>query len=203
VSLATAADGARIHFDVEGAGPPLVLPAGQANSRRWWDPVRSDFAAAHRTIAVDALGTGESGSPPDAEYTTRRFAGDVIAVLDELGLDRVDVYGTSMGGKVAQWVAADHPGRVRSLVLGCTTPGGEEGLVATPDVLRPLAGPPRDAERALAELMFTPGWLRTHPGPYSVLGDRVMTARSRVVVTAGQVQDMTQGTRWFGSPPRR
>ncbi|MEN3303744.1 MAG: hypothetical protein V7633_5802 [Pseudonocardia sp.] len=179
VSFATAADGARIHFDVEGAGPPLVLLAGQANSRRWWGPVRSDFAAAHRTIAIDALGTGESESPPAAEYTTRRFAGDVIAVLDELGLDRVDVYGTSMGGKVAQWVAADHPGRVRSLVLGCTTPGGERGLVAAPDVLRPLAGPPQDAERALAELMFTPGWLRAHPGPYAVLGDRHMSAAAR------------------------
>jgi len=62
-------------------------------------------------------------------------------VLDALGVERAHVYGTSMGGKVAQWVAIDHPGRVGALVLGCTTPGGPDGLVAGPEVVGPLAGP--------------------------------------------------------------
>jgi pimeloyl-ACP methyl ester carboxylesterase len=47
-----------IDFDTTGDGQPLVLLAGQANSRHWWDPVRRDFARSHRTIAIDALGTG-------------------------------------------------------------------------------------------------------------------------------------------------
>ena len=122
---ATAPDGARIGFDVDGAGEPLVLLAGQANSRRWWDPVRPDLAARFTTIAPDTLGTGTSDSPRDAEWSTRRFAGDVVAVLDELGVGRAHVYGTSMGGRVAQWLAIDHPDRVGGLVLGCTTGGGD------------------------------------------------------------------------------
>jgi len=80
-------------------------------------------------------------------------------VLDALGVGRAHVYGTSMGGKVAQWVAIDHPDRVGALVLGCTTPGGPDGLVAGPEVVGPLAGPTGAARRALAELMVTPRWL--------------------------------------------
>ena len=172
-------DGATIAFDVRGAGPPLVLLAGQANSHRWWDPVRADFLDRHRTIAVDALGTGASAAPRDAEYSTRRFARDVVAVLDALGIGRAHVYGTSMGGKVAQWVAIDHPERVAALVLGCTSPGGPGGLVARPEALRGLDGPPDQVRTTLIDLMFTPEWTRRHPGPYCVLGDDAMVSHAR------------------------
>jgi len=130
-----------IPFDVVGDGEPLLLLAGQANSRRWWDPVRDDLAARHRTVALDALGTGASTPPDGAEYSTRRFAEDAVAVLDAAGIDRAHVYGTSMGGKIAQWLAIDHPDRVGALVLGCTTPGGPLALVAGREVVGPLAGP--------------------------------------------------------------
>jgi pimeloyl-ACP methyl ester carboxylesterase len=157
----------------------LVLLAGQANSRHWWDPVRADFVARYRTIGIDALGTGHSDAPTAAEYSTPRFAADVIAVLDEIGIERAHVYGTSMGGRVAQWVAIDHPERVGALVLGCTTPGGSAAAVAGQDVIGSLAGPPDRARHALLELMFTPGWREQHPGPYSVLGDEAMSAAAR------------------------
>jgi 3-oxoadipate enol-lactonase len=106
---ATAPDGARIGFDTAGPGEPLVLLAGQANSRRWWDAVRADFAASYTTIATDHLCTGTSDNPVYAEWSTRRFARDVVAVLDELGVGRAHVYGTSMDGRVAQWVAVGAP----------------------------------------------------------------------------------------------
>jgi 3-oxoadipate enol-lactonase len=159
---ATAPDGARIGFDTAGAGEPLVLLAGQANSRHWWDVVRPDFAA-YTTISIDCLGTGASDSPPDAEWSTRRFARDVIAVLDELGVGRAHVYGTSMGGRVAQWVAADDPDRVGALVLGCTTGGGAGAVPADPDVLRPLSADSETAHEALIGLMVGPQWRWGHP----------------------------------------
>ncbi|MEN3266369.1 alpha/beta fold hydrolase [Pseudonocardia sp.] len=176
---ATAPDGARIGFDTAGVGEPLVLLAGQANSRRWWDPVRADFAVSYTTIATDHLGTGTSDSPGYAEWSTRRFARDVVAVLDELGVGRAHVYGTSMGGRVAQWVAADHPGRVGALVLGCTTGGGAGTVAADPDILRPLAVDADTAREALTELMVGPQWRWGHPGPLPVLGDDAMTERAR------------------------
>lgn len=174
--FATAADGIRIAYQPMGSGPPLILLAGQSNDHHWWDDVRGDFHIARRTITIDYRGTGDSDKP-DVSYSTRGFAHDVIAVLDDLGIDRADVYGTSMGGRVAQWLAALHPGRVRSLVLGCTSPGGAHGVERSNDVRRSLArSDPAATREALLALMYTPAWLSTHPGPYNTVGDPGMPA---------------------------
>ncbi|MCQ4040923.1 alpha/beta fold hydrolase [Streptantibioticus rubrisoli] len=174
-----AADGVRIAYQCQGAGAPLVLLAGQANNHHWWDRVRADFHTGHRTITLDYRGTGDSDKPDDP-YSTELFARDVIAVLDALGAERADVYGTSMGGRVAQRLAADHPHRVRALVLGCTSPGGRHGVERGPDVRRALAQPePTAARQVLLELMYTPVWLAAHPGPYTTLGDTGMPPHAR------------------------
>lgn len=172
-------DGVKLSYQVSGDGPPLVLLQGQANDHRWWHSVRGDFDGAYRTITLDYRGTGDSDKP-DEPYSTRGFAGDVVAVLDELGVERAHVYGTSMGGRVAQWVAADHGERVGALVLGCSSPGGAHGVERSNDVRRSLAQPDRAAaERALLELMYTPAWLATHPGPFHTTGDPGMPAHAR------------------------
>ncbi|MCP2169367.1 alpha/beta fold hydrolase [Goodfellowiella coeruleoviolacea] len=176
---ATAPDQTRIAYQVAGDGSPLVLLAGQANNHHWWDPVRADFHATHRTITLDWRGTGESDSP-DRPYSTEGFADDVIAVLDELGIERTDLYGTSMGGRVAQWVAARYPQRVRALVLGCTSPGGPHSVERDNGIRKALAQPdPAEARRVLLDLMYTPDWLATHPGPHHTLGDPTMTGHAR------------------------
>ncbi|RKN45845.1 alpha/beta fold hydrolase [Streptomyces hoynatensis] len=176
---ATAPDGTRIAYQVQGAGFPLVLLAGQANNHHWWDPVRADFDAARRTISLDYRGTGDSGKP-DLPYTTRGFAEDVIAVLDHLGIAEADVYGTSMGGRIAQWLAALRPGRVRRLVLGCTTPGGPHSVPRDRELRAALARADEETFRALLlDLMYTPGWLARHPGPYATLGDPLMPPHAR------------------------
>ncbi|MEV1293544.1 alpha/beta fold hydrolase [Pseudonocardia sp. NPDC049635] len=171
---AIAHDGTRIGFDVVGDGEPLLLLAGQANSRSWWGPVRPDLAG-FRTIAVDHAGTGAGDDVVDGEWSTRRFARDAVAVLDALGVGRAHLYGTSMGGRVAQWIAADHPGRVGALVLGCTSAGGAGTVPADRGVLRTLAGPPGPARCELVRLMVGPGW----EGPLPVLGDDTMSTRAR------------------------
>ena len=176
---ATAPDGVTIAYQVRGAGDPLVLLSGQANSHEWWEDVRSDFEGVRTTITLDYRGTGDSGESA-LSYSTRQFAEDVVRVLDDLGIDRADVYGTSMGGRVAQWVAASHPARVRGLVLGCTSPGGKHGFERNDEVRRSLAVPDAAKVRlALLDLMYTPAWLATHPGPYRTLGDRRMSPRAR------------------------
>jgi pimeloyl-ACP methyl ester carboxylesterase len=168
---ATAADGCRIAYQVQGRGTPLLLLAGQANNHHWWDVVLDDFTAAHRTITLDYRGTGHSDKP-DEPYSTEGFADDAIAVLDHLGVERADVYGTSMGGRVSQWLTARHPDRVGSLVLGCTTPGGPHSVERDASIRRALAhADPDGARQILLDLMYTPSWLATHPGPYTTLGD--------------------------------
>lgn len=176
---AKAEDGVRIAYQPRGKGFPLVLLAGQANNHHWWDHVRDDFHAARSTITFDYRGLGESDKP-EGPYSTEVFARDVIAVLDDLGIERADVYGTSMGGRVAQWLGARYAERVRALVLGCTSSGGPHSIESDNEVRKTLVRPePGVARQALLELMYTPAWLATHPGPYHTLGDPDMPTYAR------------------------
>ncbi|TWD84167.1 pimeloyl-ACP methyl ester carboxylesterase [Kribbella amoyensis] len=183
MSSAVAADGTRIAYQLAGPDPgtrpALLLLAGQSNNHHWWDPVRADFEAGRRTITLDYRGTGDSDKP-DVPYSTQTFAEDAVAVLDELGLDQVDVYGTSMGGRTAQWLAIRHPERVRRLVLGCTSPGKAHGYERSQEIRRALSQRDQEASATvLRELMYTPAWLAANPGPYPVLGDTTMPAYAK------------------------
>ncbi|MBO1330597.1 alpha/beta fold hydrolase [Streptomyces sp. VRA16 Mangrove soil] len=177
---AQAADGAALHYELDGSGAPLLLLAGQSNSHRWWDPVRERFAAHFTTVVMDWRGTGASDAPDTDTYSTENFARDAVAVLGHAGIDRAHVYGTSMGGRVAQWLAADHAARIDRLVLGCTSPGAPHGIERGPAVRTALADPdPAVSRAALLDLMYTPGYVATHPGPFHTLGDPQMPAHAR------------------------
>ncbi|HET6738359.1 MAG TPA: alpha/beta fold hydrolase [Kribbella sp.] len=182
---AAAVDGTRIAFQVRGEGQPLVLLAGQSNNHTWWDPILSDFEG-HQLITLDWRGTGDSDKP-DEVYTTRGFAQDVVAVLDVLRLTTAHIYGTSMGGRVAQWLAIDAPERVDRLVLGCTSPGAAHGYERSQEIRKALADPAR-TDSVLLELMYTPQWLARNPGPYYVLGDASMPpyAKGRHLVASNK-----------------
>ncbi len=175
------ADDVSIHYDVRGSGDETVLLlAGQSNNHHWWDSVRADFAASFRTVALDWRGTGDSDKPDDDSYSIGQFAADATAVLDDAGVERAHIYGTSMGGRVAQVLAGEHADRVDRLVLGCTSPGDRHGVRRKGDVNVALTQ--RDGEavrRALLELMYTPGWLETHAGPFHTIGDPGMPAHAR------------------------
>jgi pimeloyl-ACP methyl ester carboxylesterase len=179
MSHALTKDGTRIAYQARGSGPVLVLLSGQSNNHHWWDGVREDFEDEHTTVSLDYRGTGDSDKP-DVPYSTRGFATDVLAVLDELGVDRVAIYGTSMGGRVAQWLAADQPDRVDALILGCTSPGGPHSVERDNAVRASLAQPgTREGRQALIDLMFTPAWSAAHPGRATVLGDPRMPPYAR------------------------
>lgn len=169
-----ASDDTAIHYAVHGeSGPVLLLLTGQANSRHWWDAVLPDFTGDFRVVVFDYRGTGLSDKPDTDSYSTRGFAADAVGILDALGVDSAYVYGTSMGGRVAQWIAADFPERVSKLVLGCTSPG-VHGIERPEEITRSLTQP-----GVLAELMYTPEWRAAHPGPYNTLGDPDMPAYAR------------------------
>ncbi|GAA0931602.1 alpha/beta hydrolase [Pseudonocardia zijingensis] len=179
VTRVPAPDGAHLAVRTSGAEAPLLLLSGQAGSHEWWTRVRADFDAFRRVVTLDWRGTGDSDAPP-GPYSTQGFAEDAIAVLDHLGIDRADVYGTSMGGRVAQWIAIRHPHRVRRLVLGCTSPGGPHAVERSAAVRKALADPdPAAARRALLDLMYSPEWTARHPGPYWTLGDPTMSRQAR------------------------
>lgn len=173
--LARATDGTALCYSVEGSGPPLLLIAGQSNSSGWWRQVRPEFAKGFTTIVTDHRGTGASDKP-DTPYSTRLFASDCVAILDDAGIGKAHVYGTSMGGRIAQWIAATHGERVERLVLGCTSPGGPHAIERSAEVRKSLAQiDPMKARRALEDLMYTPAYR----GPFNTLGDPAMPPYAR------------------------
>ncbi len=141
----TRRSGIAIHFETTGSGRPLVLLHGGMGNLETWrmegyvDDLRQD----HRLILVDARGHGLSERPHDPEaYRAIHHAADVMAVLDELGIERANVAGWSFGAAVALRIAATHPHRLESVAaLG---PDVAIRLVGFADVPPP---PPNDGER--------------------------------------------------------
>ena len=102
-------------------GQPLLLVMGLGLSGgAWWRTVDT-LSRGFRVITFDNRGVGRSRGLTPA-YTTEALADDAAAVLDALEIEQANVYGLSLGGMVAQQIALRHPRRVRSLVLGATTP---------------------------------------------------------------------------------
>jgi pimeloyl-ACP methyl ester carboxylesterase len=117
----------KIAWESTGEGSPLLLIQGLGYGRSGWDPIIPGLAARHRVVSFDNRGFGESDKP-EGPYTAAQMAGDALQVLDEAGIDRAHVFGASLGGMIAQELAATAPERVDRLVLGCTTPGGAEAV---------------------------------------------------------------------------
>jgi pimeloyl-ACP methyl ester carboxylesterase len=123
-------DGVDIYYEVSGEGTPFLFLSETACDGAVWKIYQvPEFARDHRVIIFDYRGTGLSGKP-SAKYSTDVFADDAAAVMDHLGLEGAVVCGHSMGGRVAQLLALDHPRKVSKLILassGAAHPG-ETGI---------------------------------------------------------------------------
>lgn len=111
-----------LHHVVDGPAdaPPLVLLGSLGSALDMWAPQLPALTESHRVIRVDHRGHG--GSPvPAGPYTISELAGDVLALLDRLELDRVDYAGLSLGGMVGMYLAAEAPERINRLALMATS----------------------------------------------------------------------------------
>ena len=115
---------ARIWWDQSGTGDPVLLIMGHAYGADMWHRTAPELAASCRVIRFDNRGAGRSSDPP-GPYPVPLMAEDALAVLDAAGAASAHVYGVSLGGAIALQLALDHPGRVRSLILGCTAASAE------------------------------------------------------------------------------
>jgi len=142
--------GAKIYWDEQGDGEPVLLIMGLGYPSVMWYRTRPHLAARYRTIALDNRGVGRSDMPP-GPYSIALMASDAAAVLEAAGCDSAHVYGVSMGGMIAQEFALQYPTRVRSLILGCTAPGGPHAVRAEREVTEFLMARANQSPEAAAE----------------------------------------------------
>ncbi|MEI9994873.1 MAG: alpha/beta hydrolase [Rhizomicrobium sp.] len=121
--FATAADGVRLAYEIAGGGTDIVFLVhgfGSSRAQNWHDTGWYDTLAkaGYRVVAMDARGHGESDKPHASEgYGHAAMAKDVLAVMDAADIAAAHVMGYSMGGFIAIQLAAQHPGRLRKLVV--------------------------------------------------------------------------------------
>lgn len=111
-------DGLRLHYSERGApeGPPFVMIHGLLWSSRMLRRI-AELLPEHRVLLIDLRGHGSSDRPTDPDrYTWSALAGDVMALLDHLGLERAVVGGLSLGANVTLAAAVEHPERVSAIV---------------------------------------------------------------------------------------
>ena len=108
-------------------GVPVIFLTHLAAVLDNWDPrVVDGIAAKHRVITFDNRGVGaSSGSTPT---TIEEMASDAVTFIRALGFDRVDLFGFSMGGMIAQVIAQEEPQLVRKMIIAGTGPAGGEGI---------------------------------------------------------------------------
>ena len=116
------ADGCPINVQVDGPedAPVLMLSNSLGTTLHMWEAQVAPFTQHFRLVRYDRRGHGKSGVPK-GPYTMERLGRDVLAVLDGLGVKKINWCGLSMGGMVGQWLGANAPERVERLVLTNTS----------------------------------------------------------------------------------
>jgi 2-succinyl-6-hydroxy-2,4-cyclohexadiene-1-carboxylate synthase len=117
-------DGLRYAIEEAGTGEPLVLLHGFTGRAANWRPLLPRLAQQWRVIAIDLPGHGDSGAPASvARYKMNRVAADLVALATRRDALPAHWLGYSMGGRLALYLAVNHPAAVRSLILESATAG--------------------------------------------------------------------------------
>lgn len=147
-------------FDVAGSGPPLFLVTGLGGSRRYWSNLLPTLTTRFTVVTHDHMGAGDTLSRR-TRHTVEALAGDVLALMDHLGMAKVHMVGHSTGAAVGQIIGADAPERLDALVLyaGWAGPDPHFDLCfkVRKDLL--LAAGPQAYHRATPLFLYPSRWI--------------------------------------------
>jgi pimeloyl-ACP methyl ester carboxylesterase len=153
--------------ELTGEGYPIVLIQGFTANMDWWDPgLLQTLSQQYRVLAFDNRGAGRTVTPEEGDWTTETFADDTAALMEAMGIERANIFGTSMGGMISQELALKYPEKVNKLVLGSTFCGDVHTVYASQEVLEKLidsSGGPEEVLQRTTEMMFTQDSLKEQP----------------------------------------
>ncbi len=156
-------NGVELYVEKRGSGPKLLFCNGSGTTVATSQGLLERWARSFELLCFDYRGMGASASVSQP-YAMADVAADLLALLDQLGWQRVAIAGWSFGGMVAQELAVTWPERVERLALLSTSPGG-----SVPSFRLDSLAALEPAERAarilqLMDQRWTPDWLAAHPG---------------------------------------
>jgi pimeloyl-ACP methyl ester carboxylesterase len=159
-------NGIQIYYEIHGQGDPLVLIMGLRRNAEWWRYQIPTLSQSFQVVVFDNRGAGRSDKP-DMAYSIGLFAEDTKELMIALGIQRAHILGISMGGYIAQELAIRYPEGVRSLILGCTGPGGSRAVVMTPERLAKFTAiqglSPEQILRKDLDIYFSQQFIDTNP----------------------------------------
>lgn len=158
-------NGYHIHYDIRGRGKPLLLLNHSGVSNDGWHGGFLDaLSAKYQLLLPEHRGTGASSD--DGDYEMIDVARDALAVMDDSGVARADVFGISMGGAVAQELALAASDRVNRLVLAATFCGPRMSVPperwTLPLFLRKPGQSPQDQIRRFLPVYYSREFLARH-----------------------------------------
>jgi pimeloyl-ACP methyl ester carboxylesterase len=121
MQTATTNDGVTLCYEVMGEGAPIIFVHEFAGDMRSWEPQVQRFSGSYKTVTFNARGYPPSSVPESvSSYSQARAAADIIAVMDQAGIDKAHIVGLSMGGFATLQFGLQYPDRALSLcVAGC------------------------------------------------------------------------------------
>nr|WP_314627855.1 3-oxoadipate enol-lactonase [uncultured Noviherbaspirillum sp.] len=187
-------DGARLYYEVEGRedAPVLVLSNSLGTTLDMWAPQMPVLLPHFRVLRYDTRGHGRSDVTP-GPYSVAQLGGDVLALMDHLGIARAHFCGLSMGGMIGMWLGVHHAGRLHRLAL-CNT----AAKIGSPDTWNPrIAKVEAEGMAPIADTVlerwFTAGFRQRAPGQVAIVRDMLLaTAPAGYSANCAAVRDMDQ-----------
>jgi len=170
-------NGADLAYRMDGAAnrPTLLFSNSLASDMSLWDDQVAAFKTDYRIVRYDIRGHGRS-AVIDGPLTIEDLAADAIALIEQLALGPVHFVGISLGGMLAQVVAAKRPDLLRSLTLSNTSSETDKPEVWEPRIQTALTAGMAPLVEPTLERWFTPPFRAAHP-------DRIETVRRMIVAT--------------------
>ncbi len=149
-------------------GKPIILITGASSTMDMWNPLLLEalISSNYKVIIFENRGVGDS-IVGTKDFSINQFADDTLGLLNVLRIDKADILGWSMGGFIAQQLAATNPDRVSNLILYATSCGGSNDRPTPPEIIaidKNTTMSQSEKMQKLAPMFFAPAsWFEAHP----------------------------------------